>query len=223
MTRFDAIIFDMDGLLVDSEPVWHEVEIELIEVAGYAYSDKVREIGVGMRVDEFAAVLQQHFPRLGDSPEEIGAALMGRMLQMDSQRIVARPGADEIIRFAADKNIPRAIASSSSQAIIEHFVHLRGWQNLIPMRYSAEFMPRGKPAPDIYLHTAEQLGIEPSRCLALEDSRAGTIAAMTAGMTCFTVPDLSHSALEDFAEINPHVFASLDAVLDKIISQGFFS
>ena len=223
MTRFDAIIFDMDGLLVDSEPVWHEVEIELIEAAGYAYSDKVREIGVGMRVDEFAAVLRQHFPRLGDSPAAIGEALMGRMLQMDGQRIKARPGADEFVTFAAENDIPRAIASSSSQAIIEHFVHLRGWQDLIPMRYSAEFMARGKPAPDIYLHAAEQLGIEPSRCLALEDSRAGTIAAITAGMTCFTVPDLSHSALDDFADINPHVFASLDAALREIISRGFFA
>ena len=148
---------------------------------------------------------------------------MGRMLQMDSQRIVARPGADEIIRFAADKNIPRAIASSSSQAIIEHFVLLRGWQNLIPMRYSAEFMPRGKPAPDIYLHAAEQLGMEPSRCLALEDSRAGTIAAMRAGMTCFTVPDLSHSALDDFADVNPHVFSNLDEVLLEITSNGLFA
>ena len=65
---FKAIIFDMDGLLVDSEPVWHEVEIELVEACGYTYSDELREKGVGMRVDEFAAMLQRHYPKLGESP-----------------------------------------------------------------------------------------------------------------------------------------------------------
>ena len=100
---FDAIIFDMDGLLVDSEPVWHEVEIELIESRGYVYTDAVRDIGVGMRVDEFAAILQQHYPNLGESPAEIESALTGRMLNLPAGRIPARPGADELIRYVAER------------------------------------------------------------------------------------------------------------------------
>jgi len=220
---FSALIFDMDGLLVDSEPVWHEVEVDLIESYGYAYSDEVRNMGIGMRVDEFAAILQQHYPKLGDSAAAIESAITGRLLSLPPERIKARPGADEIVRYAASRNIPRAIASSSTQIVIEHFVRLMGWEELIPKRYSAQFMARGKPAPDIYLHAAEQLGLAPETCLALEDSHAGTLAALAAGMTCFTVPDLSHSALEAFADVNDLVFGDLFAVLDEIKAKGLFA
>ena len=220
---FTALIFDMDGLLVDSEPVWHEVEIDLIESHGYRYSAEVRDLGIGMRVDEFAAILQQHYPKLGDSPAAIESAITGRLLALPPERIRARPGAHEIVAYAAEKDIPRAIASSSSQIVIEHFVKLMGWQTLIPQRYSAEFVARGKPAPDIYLDAARQLGIAPEDCLALEDSRAGTLSAQAAGMACYTVVDLSHSSLDDFADINDKVFSSLFEVLDEIQSKGLFA
>ncbi|MCY3977408.1 MAG: HAD family phosphatase [Chloroflexi bacterium] len=220
---YKAIIFDMDGLLVDSEPVWHEVEVELIEAHGYVYSDELRESGVGMRVDEFAAILQQHYPKLGESPAAIEAEITGRMLSLPAGKIQARPGAHELLRYVAQLEVPRAIASSSSQRIIEHFVHLMGWDALIPQRYSAEFVAQGKPAPDIYLHAAEQLGCAPERCLALEDSRLGTKAALAAGMTCYTVPDLSHSSLADFAEINDRIYGSLNEILDEFKLKRIFA
>ena len=221
--NYAAVIFDMDGLLVDSEPVWHEVEIELIESCGYVYADEVREMGVGMRVDEFAAILQRHYPKLGDSPAAIEKAITTRMLQLPAERVRPRPGAEEVVRYIADLGIPRAIASSSSQVIIEHFVGLMGWAEQIPQRYSAEFVQRGKPAPDIYLHAAAQLGCSPESCLALEDSRLGTKAALAAGMTCFTVPDLSHTALQEFNGINENIFNSLCDVLAKFKTEGFFA
>ncbi|MDE2636525.1 MAG: HAD family phosphatase [Chloroflexota bacterium] len=220
---YQAIIFDMDGLLVDSEPVWHEVEVELIEAHGYIYSDELRESGVGMRVDEFAAILQQHYPKLGETPAAIEAAITGRMMSLPAGRIQARPGADELLRYVAELGIPRAIASSSSQRIIEHFVRLMGWDALIPQRYSAEFVARGKPAPDIYLRAADRLGCAPESCLALEDSRLGTLAALAAGMTCYTVPDLSHSKLTDFADINDRIYGSLNEILDEFRLKRIFA
>ena len=221
--EFKAIIFDMDGLLVDSEPVWNEVEVELVESTGYVYAQEVRELGVGMRIDEFAAILLRHYPKLGSTPAEIEAAITRGMLRQPAEKIGAKPGADELVRYVADLGIPRAIASSSSQVIIEHFVALLGWAELIPQRYSAESMPRGKPAPDIYLHAADQLGYAPEDCLALEDSRLGTQAALTAGMTCYSVPDLSHSRLADFAEINDKIYADLHEVLDDLKRKGTFA
>ena len=220
---YQAIIFDMDGLLVDSEPVWHEVEVELIKSHGYVYNAEVRESGIGMRVDEFAAILQRHYPKLGESLAAIEAAITGRMMSLPAGRIQARPGADELLRYVAELDIPRAIASSSSQKIIEHFVRLMDWDALIPQRYSAEFVARGKPAPDIYLHAAEQVGCAPEACLALEDSRLGTLAALAAGMTCYTVPDLSHSRLADFADINDRIYGSLHDILDEFRLKRVFA
>jgi len=221
--RFSALLFDMDGLLVDSEPLWHTVETELIEACGYRYTDDLREAGVGMRVEEFAHILQRHYPKLGETPQAIAESIVQALLAKPPSSIRAMPGADAILRYAAARNIPRAIASSSQQVVIEHFTRLMGWQELLPLRFSAQFVARGKPAPDIYLHAAAQLGIPPSRCLVLEDSRAGTQAALSAGMTCFTVPDSSHSRLEDYADLNPQLFSSLHDVLQELRAQEHFA
>ena len=220
---FDAIIFDMDGLLVDSEPLWHEAEIEMIESAGYSYTEDVREQTIGVRVDEFARIIHHHYPKVGESPDAIVEDITARILKMPVEKIRPRPGAEEIVRFAAERNIPRAIASSSWECVIDYFIDLMSWDSLIPLRYSAQHMARGKPAPDIYLHAAGQLGIAPERCLALEDSPAGTRSALAAGMTCYTVPDLSHSSLEDFAGINEHVYKSLHHILAEFESKGLFT
>ena len=213
----------MDGLLVDSEPLWYETELEMIESCGYTYADDVREQTIGVRVDEFARIIYQHYPDVGESPAAIINSITSRVLQMPRDKIKPRPGADEIVRYVAEQGIPRAIASSSAQVIIEHFVHLMDWESLIPERYSAEFMPRGKPAPDIYLHAAAQIGYAPEYCLALEDSPAGTQSAIAAGMICYTVPDLSHSQLDDFAGINDKLYDSLFDILREFKSKGLFA
>ena len=220
---FQAVIFDMDGLLVDSEPVWYEVEKEMIESCGYCYADEVREKTIGVRVDEFAEIIYRHYPKVGESPAAIIDEISTRVLALPREQVPPRPGAEEILHYVAERKLPRAIASSSTQDVIERFVHLLGWDALIPRRYSAEFVLRGKPAPDIYLHAAQQIGIAPERCLALEDSPAGTQAAIAAGMTCYTVPDLSHSSLADFAGINDKLYDSLYSVLAEFQTEGFFA
>lgn len=220
---FSAIIFDMDGLLVDSEPLWYEVETQLIESNGFVYADDVRAKTIGLRLDEFAGIIYEAYPQIADSPKGIADAVLSGMIAMPKEKIMERPGASEIIEYAAGRNIPRAIASSSLSPIIQHFVEMLGWDDLIPQRYSADGMKHGKPAPDIYLHTAKQLGIEPEKCLALEDSRAGARAAISAGMTCYVVPDLSHSAMSDFDDITPHVYPSLHDVLEELKTKRLFS
>ena len=220
---FSAIIFDMDGLLVDSEPIWYEVEVEMIESKGYIFTDDVRDSLVGLRVDEFSEIIYKHYPKVADSPQGVAETVINNMLQVPPEKLKACLGADDIIQYVAEQGIPCAIASSSTHVIIEHFVTLRGWQDVITKRYSAQFVKRGKPAPDIYLHAAQQLGLDPKQCLALEDSRAGTQAALAAGMTCYTVPDLSHSKASDFDGINDNIFASLVDVLDEFKTKRLFS
>ena len=220
---FSAVIFDMDGLLVDSEPIWHEVERDLIEAQGYTYALDVRNSTIGLQVHEFAHIIYKHYPKVADSSEGVAQAIVKGMTSVPREKVKAQPGADAIIRYVAEQNIPRAIASSSVQAIIEHFVEIMGWADLIPRRFSTEFVNRGKPAPDIYLYTTEQLGIPPEKCLALEDSPAGTQAAIAAGMTCYTVPDLSHCKISDFDGINDNIYDSLFDVLDEFKTKALLS
>lgn len=220
--KFKAILFDMDGLLVDSEPVWFEAEKEMIEAAGYCYADEVREQTIGVRSDEFAEIIYRNYPRVAESPAAIIREISTRVLALPRERVPPRPGADEILRYVAERGIPRAIASSSGQRVIEHFVRLLGWDALIPRRFSADSVARGKPAPDIYLYAARQIGIKPEDCLALEDSPAGTQAALAAGMTCYTVPDRSHSSLDDFAGINDKLYKSLGEILDELKASRSF-
>ena len=126
-----------------------------------------------------------------------------------------KPGAQELIEYVASLRIPYCIASSSPMSIIQTTVKAQGWQDLITLLYTADDVENGKPAPDVYLYAAKELGVNPAECLALEDSPAGSKAAVAAGMTCYTIPDY-HSTHVDFSSITPHVFSDLHAVLEDL-------
>jgi HAD superfamily hydrolase (TIGR01509 family) len=205
----------MDGLLVDSETTWHEVEIELLAARGKAYDEDTRAGLVGLRMDEFTAKLKTLF-NLPESPEELERELVGRMLDLIPKQVRSQPGAEELVAFVAKHNIPRAIASSSPMSIIDATVQARGWLDIFTLRCSASEDARGKPAPDVYLRAARLLNVEPSRCLALEDSPNGARAAVAAGMTCFAVPDFSHTAKSSFDGITHHLFDNLHTVLARL-------
>ncbi len=212
-TNFAAIIFDMDGLLVDSEPVWHIAEVEIVESRGHKYTDDVREQMVGLRMDEFLTKLHRIY-NFSDSIESLYAELTKHMLRLIPQKVKAQPGASELVAYvAAQNNILSAIASSSPMSIIDITLKSRKWDNIFTYRFSADDDTHGKPDPDVYLRTAKSLGVNSADCLALEDSPNGARAAVAAGMTCYAVPDLSHSEAAAFDGITEHVFASLHDVL----------
>ncbi|MDX1991890.1 MAG: HAD family phosphatase [bacterium] len=212
---YKAIIFDMDGLLVDSETVWHVAERELFELRGYAYTDEVREQIIGLRLDEMFTRLHSIY-QFEESPIALLEELIERMLELIPQMVRPQPGALEIIEYVQQHNIPHAIASSSPRSIIDAVVESQGWGDFFTVRCTADDEKAGKPAPDVYLTAARRLGVDPADCLALEDSTTGSRAAVAAGMTCFAVPDVSHSAPEKFRDITPHVFGSLHEVIDRL-------
>ena len=208
---FEAYIFDMDGTLVDSEVVWETVEVQMFADRGLEYTDAVRQTVIGLRLDEFFGRLKAHYG-LDESIASLTAELNERMLEMIPQKVQPKPGAEALIRHAADQGIPYCIASSSSMAIIKAVVASQGWQELIPHLYSADMVAKGKPAPDIYLFAAEQLNARAANSAAFEDSPNGARAAVAAGMTTYVVPD-GHSSRAAFAEITPHVYDSLEHIL----------
>ncbi len=209
---FSAIVFDMDGLLVNSEVVWHQVEAEMLAVRGHIYTDDVRAQVIGLRLDAFFEKLKT-FYNLAESIEALSAELVERFISRIPAQVEVQPGAHEIVNWVAAQAIPTAIASSSPTAIIDATVAHMGWDDIFAIRCSADDDALGKPAPDVYLRAARLLHVEPQNCLALEDSLTGARAAVAAGMTCFAVPDATHTAAAAFAEITPYVYPNLHAVL----------
>ncbi len=138
------------------------------------------------------------------------------MLKLIPVKAKPMPGAIEMIQYVVEQGIPTAIASSSPGIIIESVVSSQGWDKFIPVRCSAEHLLAGKPEPHVYLEAAKALDIAPMNCLALEDSPIGARAAVAAGMTCYAVPDLSHTRVEAFAGVTEHVFDTLHHVLERL-------
>jgi HAD superfamily hydrolase (TIGR01509 family) len=211
----EAVIFDMDGLLVDSETVWHIAETAMIESWGHTYTDEVRANIIGMRIDEFMVFLRDYY-KLEWTVEQLTQQLVDDMLALIPQKVRPQPGAAELIDYILERGWPLAIASSSPRSIIDAIVEAQGWGDIFTVRCSAEHEAKGKPAPDVYLSAARVLGVPPAKCLALEDSPNGARAAVAAGMVCYAVPDQSHSNPAAFDSITPHVFDSLHAVLDSL-------
>lgn len=212
--NYDAIIFDMDGTLVESETVWEEVEVEMFADRGIDYTDDARQQVVGMRLDSFFVKLSEIY-NLTEPIDALEDELINRMLERIPSMVKAKPGADALIDYTKSLGIPYCIASSSPMSIINRVVETVGWEDDIPHRYTAHDVPHGKPAPDVYLFAAEKLNVAPERCLALEDSPNGARAAVAAGMTCFAVPD-SHTNHGAFDDITPHVFDSLNDILNHL-------
>lgn len=212
---FDAIIFDMDGLLVDTESVWEEAESAMLSSYGIEMEPAVRAQLIGLRNDVFLMRLKAEYD-IPDSLDKLQDDVIGRMLKLIPVKANPMPGAIEMIRYVVDQGIPTAIASSSPEIIIETVVSSQGWGDFIPVRCSAEHLIAGKPEPYVYLEAAKKLGIDPRNCLALEDSPIGARAAKAAGMTCYAVPDLSHTRVEAFAGVTDHVFDTLHHVLTHL-------
>jgi HAD superfamily hydrolase (TIGR01509 family) len=215
MIEFDAVIFDMDGLLVDSEPVWAICERDMLDRRGKTWLFDVQQKLVGRRMDDFLAGMITAYT-LTDTPDALRGELLDQICRIIPEKADARPGAHELIDYLAQEGVPCAIASSSAAVVIEAVVESQQWTEVFKTRITAELVQRGKPAPDVYLEAARRLGVDPSRCLALEDSPTGARAAVAAGMTCFAIPDPSHTAPESFKDITPYLFDSLHDVITRL-------
>jgi HAD superfamily hydrolase (TIGR01509 family) len=206
-----AVIFDMDGLLVESEPVWYMTETEMVEARGRTMNEETQRGLVGLRMDEYWTEMQ----RIYELPDSVPALIyesVTRMTRLIPTHVVPRPGAQELLDFLCAKKIPCAIASSSPVAIIEAVVMSQKWEQYFTAQVSGDEVGHGKPAPDVYLETARRLGVNPVDCLALEDSPNGSRAAVAAGMVCYAVPDISHTSHAKFDDITPYVFDNLHDV-----------
>lgn len=207
-----AVIFDMDGLLIDSEPVWEDVEHAMLARRGVVLDPQVRAKHIGMRMADFWTGLANAYA-LSEPIEGLIAEAIAAMAARVGTEAALRPGAAELIALLAARGVPCAIASSSPMAIIDAVVAAHGWQVTFANRVSGDQVAQGKPAPDIYLEAARMVGVAPAACLALEDSLNGTRAAVAASMVTVAVPDPAHTTAAMFDGLNAQVCVSLHEVV----------
>jgi HAD superfamily hydrolase (TIGR01509 family) len=202
-----ATLFDMDGLLIDSEVLWHRAEVEIFGELGVPiFADSTRTTK-GVFIDEVVANWYARHPWGGPNVDEVVAMLVARVGSLVETEGRLLPGALRAIDLTSERG-PIALASSTPLALIhrslEHFSLAQRFASV----HSAEFEPYGKPHPGVFLTASSSLGVEPARCLVFEDSTAGVIAARAATMSVVAVP-----TREDRDEVE---YLLADVVLDTL-------
>ncbi|MGX7828800.1 hexitol phosphatase HxpB [Actinokineospora sp. 24-640] len=183
-----AVIFDMDGLLIDSEPLWEITKMKVFPKVGVPMTRELSAQMLGLRSDEAVRFLHDRFPWSAPSQAEVEEDLLDTMAGLLHQRTPTLPGALDVLKTLKEANIPMAIASSSPQRIIDIVLKEFDFIDYISVAHSAEHESHGKPHPAVYLTTAQRLGFRPEECLAFEDSGNGVLSAKSAKMSCIAVP-----------------------------------
>lgn len=202
-----AVIFDMDGVLIDSEPLWHEAEIAAFAGVGLRLTSEDCLRTTGLRVDETVAYWCQRHPGLSRHRDLLVASILDGLVDLVARRGVMKPGVLDVLDRVRSRGLRLALASSSPYRVIQAVLEAFGL-DAFEVVHSAEEEERGKPDPAVYLTTARKLGVEPGPCVAIEDSPNGLLSAKAAGMKCIVVP-------EPALRSDPR-FSAADAVVDSL-------
>ena len=193
----EAVIFDLDGVLIDSEPSWNAAKEALVRETGGRWREEAPRVMMGMSSPEWAAYLRDQLGVPMDI-DAISGDVVGRMMEAYRRELPLLPGAEKAVRALAAR-WPLGLASSSNREVIDLVLELSGFGDCFRVAVSSEEVERGKPAPDVFLAVAGALGADPTRCVAAEDSSNGLRAAAAARMAVIAVP-------------NPHYLPSADAL-----------
>jgi HAD superfamily hydrolase (TIGR01509 family) len=203
----EAVVFDLDGVILDSEQVWDDVREDLARERDGTWSDQAQRDMMGMSSPEWSRYMHD-VVGVPDPPDEINREVVRRMLERYTERLPLIDGAVEAVRRIAER-WPLGLASSSNRQIIDRALEVSGLAPLFRVTVSSEEVARGKPAPDVYLEAARRLGVEATRCAAIEDSANGIRSARAAGMRVVAIPN-RHYPPDDEA------LALADRTLDSI-------
>lgn len=213
----DAIIFDLDGTLIETEPVWDSIRRSLARDAGLEWPEEATRAMMGMSTGEWSGYLVESVG-LPMSAEEAAETTIAGMAEHHREGPKLLPDAVESVRRMAG-HYRLAIASSSPRVLIDTAAKSLGIADLLEVTVSTEEVERGKPAPDGYLRAAELLGVEPGRCVAVEDSTSGINSALAAGMAVIAVPPAFEppdaevlartTVLRSLEELTPELIQSL--------------
>jgi mannitol-1-/sugar-/sorbitol-6-/2-deoxyglucose-6-phosphatase len=212
----EAVVFDVDGVLIDSEPLWQDAEIEVFGALGVPLTRTMCAETMGLRIDEAVAYWHERFPWSGRPVDDVAGAIVARVVELVGERGEALPGVHAAVAACRERGLATAVASSSPMVLLEAV--LRRLDLAFPVVRSAEVEPFGKPHPGIYLAAAAELGVTPTDCVAVEDSINGIVAAKAARMACVAVPDpsLRGDSRLGIADAVLHDLSGLSGALDRL-------
>jgi len=211
-----AVIFDMDGVMIDSEPLWEKTERILLGRRRIEYSPDYRDRIVGLNQNDSGRLLIDTF-ELEESVEEIISERVRILISIYEKELETVGGLIPLLEDLKKSNYLLAVASSSPLRVINLVLDMFSLNDYFSSVVSGECTNNGKPHPDIYLHTANLLGLEPSECVAIEDSINGVLSAKASGMYCIAVPD--KSLTPDRFKNADLIYQSLNQISPSVIAE----
>jgi HAD superfamily hydrolase (TIGR01509 family) len=216
--RIVAVIFDLDGVLVDSEGIWNTARREVALEHGGHWSEDAQRAMMGMSATEWSAYMHDQLG-VAIAPEEISETVVSRLRALYHEHLPLIPGAQEAVHRVAQE-WPLALASSANRPIIELVLDLAGLQEDFAATVSSEEVARGKPAPDVYLEAANRLSVLPRECAAVEDSSNGLRSGAAAGMLVLAIPNQEFPPADDALALAAEVLPSLESLTPDLIRRA---
>jgi HAD superfamily hydrolase (TIGR01509 family) len=214
----DAVVFDLDGVLIDSEERWNEARESLVRERGGTWTDDASRAMMGMSSTEWSAYLRDELG-VDMEPEAISREVVDRMTAGYRDDVPLLPGAVEAVRELAGR-WTLGLASSANREIIELVLDEAGLAECFAAVVSSEEVERGKPAPDVYVEAARRLGVAPEGCVAIEDSTNGLRSAHAAGMAVIAVPNAAFPPDDDAVELAAAVVGSVGEIAPDVVERA---
>jgi HAD superfamily hydrolase (TIGR01509 family) len=214
----EAVVFDLDGVLVDSEHIWDEVREQLARERGGRWSDRAQADMMGMSSVEWSRYMHD-VVGLAEPPEEISDEVVRRMQTRYERDLPVVPGAAAAVRRLAG-TYRLGVASSSNRPLIDAVLSVTGLAPLFAATVSSEEVARGKPEPDVYLEAARRLDVEPAGAAAIEDSTNGIRSARAAGLKVIAIPNSRYPPPDEALALAHVVLSSLDELTQNVVSAG---
>jgi len=189
LNQIDAVIYDMDGLIIDSEPFWKKAEIKVFGTVGVHLTEEDCAQTTGFRFDEVVSFWFAKQPWTGKTVEQVHDEVLDEMEYYITHHAKEMPGVHASLEFFKGKGIRISLASSSAMRLIMATVKKLKIEPYFEALVSAEHETFGKPHPAVFIRTAERLGVSPQKCLVIEDSFNGVLAAKAAKMKCIAIPE----------------------------------
>ena len=213
----EAVVFDLDGVLLDTEELWNEARRQIADERGGRWREDAQRAMMGMSSPEWSRYMHDVLG-LPDPPEEISAEVVKRLEALYRERLPLVSGALEAVRQIGGR-WPLAIASSSNRPLIDLFLELTGTGELFRATVSSEEVARGKPAPDVYLEVARRLGVASATGAAIEDSENGIRSAAAAGMRVIAIPNRVFRPSDEALSLAHVVLGSLDELTLEVVEE----